>query len=90
MSLTPYSQPLDRVKLSESRLMTPYYSFPVFYTPVYVLFCPGKKCSKMGRIDKWYSRSSTAPETHTVKRALHCPFTDCTTGTVIQLGGNLN
>ncbi|GFU85355.1 hypothetical protein TNCV_2386601 [Trichonephila clavipes] len=29
-------------------------------------------------------------ETHTVKRAPHSPFTDCTTGTVIQLGGNLS
>ncbi|GFU55651.1 hypothetical protein TNCV_1649641 [Trichonephila clavipes] len=44
----------------------------------------------MTSIEQWYSRRSTAPETHTVKRALHKPFADCTTGTVIQLGGNLS
>ncbi|GFX03557.1 uncharacterized protein TNCV_4751421 [Trichonephila clavipes] len=27
-------------------------------------------------IEQWNSRRSTAPETHTVKRALHSPFTD--------------
>ncbi|GFW14574.1 hypothetical protein TNCV_2358981 [Trichonephila clavipes] len=40
----------------------------------------------MVAIEKRYSRRSTASETHTVKRALHTPFTDCTTGPVIQLG----
>ncbi|GFW50152.1 hypothetical protein TNCV_4695701 [Trichonephila clavipes] len=34
------------------------------------------------------TRRSTAPETHMLTRALHSPFTDCSTGTVIQLGGN--
>ncbi|GFY30601.1 hypothetical protein TNCV_3117631 [Trichonephila clavipes] len=33
---------------------------------------------------------SMALETHTVKRVLHSPFTNSTTGTVIQLGGNLS
>ncbi|GFY00803.1 hypothetical protein TNCV_2141951 [Trichonephila clavipes] len=42
----------------------------------------------MASIEQWYSRRSTATETHTVKRALHIPFTDCTTGTVIQLDGD--
>ncbi|GFU77547.1 histone-lysine N-methyltransferase SETMAR [Trichonephila clavipes] len=37
-------------------------------------------------IEQWYCRRPTSPETHTVKRALHNPFTDCTIGTVIQLG----
>ncbi|GFU64932.1 hypothetical protein TNCV_785831 [Trichonephila clavipes] len=41
-------------------------------------------------IKPWYFCRSTAPETHTVKRALQSPFTDCTTGTIIQLGGNLS
>ncbi|GFX75094.1 hypothetical protein TNCV_3170231 [Trichonephila clavipes] len=35
-------------------------------------------------------RRSMAPETHTVKRSLHSPFTDCVPGTVIQRGGNLS
>ncbi|GFX63014.1 hypothetical protein TNCV_3465591 [Trichonephila clavipes] len=35
-------------------------------------------------IEQCYSHRSTAPETHTVKRALNSPFTNCTTGTVIQ------
>ncbi|GFU61206.1 transposable element Tc3 transposase [Trichonephila clavipes] len=30
----------------------------------------------MARIEQWYSLRSMAPETHTVKRALHSPFTD--------------
>ncbi|GFX89008.1 hypothetical protein TNCV_2853081 [Trichonephila clavipes] len=30
----------------------------------------------MTSIEQWYSRRSTAPETHTMKRALHNPFTD--------------
>ncbi|GFU34154.1 hypothetical protein TNCV_3199461 [Trichonephila clavipes] len=38
-------------------------------------------------IEQWYSRRLTATKTQTVKRALQSPFTDCTTGTVIQLGG---
>ncbi|GFV04352.1 hypothetical protein TNCV_919731 [Trichonephila clavipes] len=36
------------------------------------------------------SRGSTAPETHMVKRTLHNPFTDCMTGNVIPLDGNLS
>ncbi|GBN11029.1 hypothetical protein AVEN_17607-1 [Araneus ventricosus] len=50
----------------------------------------GKTCSPMGCIEQCYSHGSTAPEAHTVKRALHGPFTDCTTGVLIQLGGNLS
>ncbi|GFT38686.1 hypothetical protein TNCV_3623451 [Trichonephila clavipes] len=34
-------------------------------------------CSPMG--------INGSPETHTVKRALHIPFTDCTNNTIIQL-----
>ncbi|GFX52077.1 hypothetical protein TNCV_4654061 [Trichonephila clavipes] len=63
-----------------------HHSFPVLYTPVSVLSCPGKTCSLMKRrIEQWYSRMVTAPETHMVKLALHSSFTDSTTGTVIQL-----
>ncbi|GFV04106.1 hypothetical protein TNCV_917271 [Trichonephila clavipes] len=43
-------------------------------------------CSPTGSTEQWYSRRSTAPETHTVKQASHSPFTDCMTGPVIQLG----
>ncbi|GFV71948.1 retrovirus-related Pol polyprotein from transposon 17.6 [Trichonephila clavipes] len=32
------------------------------------------------------SKVDGSPETHTVTRALHSPFTDCSTGTIIQLG----
>ncbi|GFW80931.1 hypothetical protein TNCV_3780101 [Trichonephila clavipes] len=37
-------------------------------------------------------RRSMAPEAHSVKRVLPSPFTECTTGTVIQLrkGGDLS
>ncbi|GFX07702.1 hypothetical protein TNCV_4159711 [Trichonephila clavipes] len=55
MSLTPYSQPQVGVKWSESRLITPCYSFPVLYSPVSVLSCPGKTCSPMVSIEQWYS-----------------------------------
>ncbi|GFU43093.1 hypothetical protein TNCV_109161 [Trichonephila clavipes] len=55
-----------------------------------VLSCPGKTCSLMASIEPWYSRRSTAPDTHTVKLELPTPFADCTTGIVIQLGGNLS
>ncbi|GFY02610.1 hypothetical protein TNCV_3504901 [Trichonephila clavipes] len=48
----------------------------VFYTPVSVLSCPGQTCSLMVTIEQWFSRRSTALETHTVKVALHSPFTD--------------
>ncbi|GFT81708.1 hypothetical protein TNCV_3675161 [Trichonephila clavipes] len=41
-------------------------------------------------IEHWYSCRSMTPETHTLKRVLHSTFTDCTTGTAIQLGGNLS
>ncbi|GFS98243.1 hypothetical protein TNCV_944241 [Trichonephila clavipes] len=44
----------------------------------------------MTSIEQWYSRRSRTSETHTVKRALHSPFADCTNGTVIQLDGNLS
>ncbi|GFY21895.1 hypothetical protein TNCV_3295391 [Trichonephila clavipes] len=44
----------------------------------------------MASIKQWYCRSLADTETHTVKRALHTPFTDCSTGTVIQLGGNMS
>ncbi|GFV70178.1 hypothetical protein TNCV_2553221 [Trichonephila clavipes] len=50
---------------------------------------PGNTCSPMDSIEQWYSRKPMAPETLTVKRALHCPFTDCTTGTIIQLDGGI-
>ncbi|GFX81427.1 hypothetical protein TNCV_142771 [Trichonephila clavipes] len=90
ISLTPYSEPPDGVTKSELRLITPCYSFPVLYTPVSVLSCPGKTCSPMASIKQLYSRRLMAPETHTVKQALHSPFSDCMTGTVIQLGGNLS
>ncbi|GFT75385.1 hypothetical protein TNCV_3393831 [Trichonephila clavipes] len=33
-----------------------------------------KTCTKITSIEQWYSRRSTAPENHTVKRVLHCPF----------------
>ncbi|GFX79708.1 uncharacterized protein TNCV_2746271 [Trichonephila clavipes] len=36
MSLFPYPHPTVSVKWSESRLITPRYSFPVLYTPVSV------------------------------------------------------
>ncbi|GFX20927.1 uncharacterized protein TNCV_79821 [Trichonephila clavipes] len=39
----------------------------------------------MASIEQWYSSRSTAPESLTVKRALHGPFTGWT-GTIIQLG----
>ncbi|GFX77901.1 hypothetical protein TNCV_909181 [Trichonephila clavipes] len=41
-----------------------------------------KTCSSTSGTKQWHSRSSTSPETHT--------FTDCTTDTVIQMGGNLS
>ncbi|GFW34748.1 hypothetical protein TNCV_953761 [Trichonephila clavipes] len=69
MNLTSYSQPPVGGKLSKSRLITPCYSFPVFYTPVSMLSCPGKTCSLKASIEQWFSRRSTAPGTHTVKRA---------------------
>ncbi|GFS58936.1 hypothetical protein TNCV_68641 [Trichonephila clavipes] len=40
----------------------------------------------MVSIQQWYSSMSMASETHTVKRVLQNPSTDCTTDTVIQLG----
>ncbi|GFS63537.1 hypothetical protein TNCV_4610961 [Trichonephila clavipes] len=83
MSMTPYSQPYVGVKYLDSRLIIPRYSFAVLYSLVSVLSCPGKTCSPMVSIEQWYSRKSTALETHTVKRALHSPFTDWTIGTVI-------
>ncbi|GFS96958.1 hypothetical protein TNCV_4178221 [Trichonephila clavipes] len=43
--------------------------------------CPGKTRIPMASIEQWYPRRPTAPETHTLKRALHSPFTDCTIGT---------
>ncbi|GFW57395.1 hypothetical protein TNCV_543091 [Trichonephila clavipes] len=52
-----------------------------------LLSCPGKTYSPMVSIEQWYSRRSTAPETHTTKRVLHSSFIYYTTGTVIQLGG---
>ncbi|GFU05438.1 uncharacterized protein TNCV_3290871 [Trichonephila clavipes] len=45
----------------------------------------GKTWSPMASIEQCYSSRLMAPETHTAKRALHSPFTDCTTGTDIQL-----
>ncbi|GFU68685.1 hypothetical protein TNCV_309001 [Trichonephila clavipes] len=51
----------------------------VLYIPVSA--CPGKTRSPMVSIEQWHSCRSTAPEIDTV----HTPFTDCTTGTVIQL-----
>ncbi|GFU14965.1 hypothetical protein TNCV_795371 [Trichonephila clavipes] len=60
--------------------------YPVLYALVSVLSCPGRT---MASIEQWYSRRSMAPETQTVKRALHNPFTDCPIGTVIQLGDNM-
>ncbi|GFV29399.1 hypothetical protein TNCV_438181 [Trichonephila clavipes] len=45
-------------------------------SPVYVLSFPCKTCSPMVSIEQWYSRRSTAPKIHTVKRALHTPLTD--------------
>ncbi|GFX71336.1 hypothetical protein TNCV_2453471 [Trichonephila clavipes] len=39
----------------------------------------------MASIEPWYSRWSTAPETHMVKPELHNSFIDCMIGTVIQL-----
>ncbi|GFS62447.1 transposase [Trichonephila clavipes] len=39
----------------------------------------------MTSTDQWYSRSSTTLEIRTGKRALYSPFTDCTSGIVIQL-----
>ncbi|GFT44723.1 hypothetical protein TNCV_2845131 [Trichonephila clavipes] len=43
----------------------------------------------MEGIEQWYSRMSVASETHTVKRASHSPFTDCTpSSTVLLLGAN--
>ncbi|GFU93492.1 uncharacterized protein TNCV_2200701 [Trichonephila clavipes] len=62
----------------------------VLYTPVSVLSYPGKTYNPIACIEQWYSRRSMAPETHTVKQTLHCLFTDCITGTVIQMGGNLS
>ncbi|GFT13056.1 mariner Mos1 transposase [Trichonephila clavipes] len=41
-----------------------------------------KTCSPVASIEQGYSRWSTAPETHTVKRELYSPFIDCTTATV--------
>ncbi|GFT07624.1 hypothetical protein TNCV_4045731 [Trichonephila clavipes] len=78
------------VKQLELILITPCYSFPALYTPVSVLSCSGKTCSPMASFGQRYSRRSTAAETHTMKRTLHSPFTDCMSGTVIQLGGSLS
>ncbi|GFX76969.1 hypothetical protein TNCV_2258321 [Trichonephila clavipes] len=89
MGLMSCSQPPVGVKYSESRLITPCYSFLVLYTPVSGLYCPGKTCSPVVTFKQWHSRRSKAPGTHTVKQELHNPFTDCTTDTVIQLGCNL-
>ncbi|GBM15453.1 Clavesin-1 [Araneus ventricosus] len=44
----------------------------------------------MACIEQWFPRGSTAPEAHTMKRALHGPFTDCTAGALIQLGAQWN
>ncbi|GFW19198.1 hypothetical protein TNCV_255251 [Trichonephila clavipes] len=90
MSWTSYSQPSFGFKKSQSRLITPCYSFPVFYTPVSVLSYLCKTCSPMASIEQWYCRRSMAPETYTVKQALHIPFTDYIPDTVIQLGGNVS
>ncbi|GFY22886.1 transposable element Tcb1 transposase [Trichonephila clavipes] len=65
MSLTPYFQPPVGVKQSESRIITPCYLFLALYSRFSVLSCPGKTCSPMAIIEQWYSRKSTAPETHT-------------------------
>ncbi|GFU95070.1 hypothetical protein TNCV_4138541 [Trichonephila clavipes] len=62
MSLKPYSLLSVGVKKSELRLITPCYSFPVLYTPVSVLSCPGKTCNPMVSIEQWYSRRLTAPK----------------------------
>ncbi|GFX47550.1 uncharacterized protein TNCV_3015691 [Trichonephila clavipes] len=43
----------------------------------------------MASIEQCHSRRSMAPETYTVKRELLSPLTDCTTVTVIQLGGQV-
>ncbi|GFU85065.1 hypothetical protein TNCV_1553281 [Trichonephila clavipes] len=62
----------------------------IISSPLHFTLCaPLPRQNVQANIEQWYSRRSTAPETHTVERALHSPFTDCTTGTVIQLGGNL-
>ncbi|GFV59167.1 hypothetical protein TNCV_2339081 [Trichonephila clavipes] len=58
----------------------------VLYTPISVISCPGKTFNTKASIE----HRSTAPETHTVKGELRSSFTDCTTGTVTQLGGNLS
>ncbi|GFX15011.1 uncharacterized protein TNCV_4897791 [Trichonephila clavipes] len=79
------TEPHKRME-SESRLITPCYSFPVLHTPVSELSCPGKTRSPMASIKPGYSHRSMTPETSMVKRKLRSPFTDCTTGTVIQLG----
>ncbi|GFV76644.1 hypothetical protein TNCV_4728641 [Trichonephila clavipes] len=61
-----------------------------FDTHHFMLLVSSLTCSLMASIKQWYSRRSTAPQTHMVKRRLRNLFIDCTTGTITQLGGYLS
>ncbi|GFU05477.1 uncharacterized protein TNCV_3291191 [Trichonephila clavipes] len=75
----------ERMEVITQELYVPNCIAKVLYTPVSILSCPGKMCSLVASFERWYFRKSMASETHTVKQALHSPFTYYATGIVIQL-----